>query len=121
MMVHLRFPHVLAYLSLLVISALAAMQTWPNANAMTVEEARKLAAADKAPSYALPPRTIDDITKVLEQNRPDPQKSQQLRATADQPVPAGLGGMTVEGRAGDEGRLGRSARLSPCASKNGTL
>jgi CHAT domain-containing protein len=95
MMVHLRFPHVLAYLSLLVISALAAMQTWPNANAMTVEEARKLAAADKAPSYALPPRTIDDITKVLEQNRPDPQKIQQLRATADQPVPAGLGGMTL--------------------------
>jgi CHAT domain-containing protein len=62
---------------------------------MTVEEARKLTAADKKPSYAPPPRTIDDITKVLDQNRPDPKEIEQLRHTADQPVPAGLSGMAL--------------------------
>jgi CHAT domain-containing protein len=82
---------------LLAICVVVAMELWQRhaARAMTVEEARKLTAADKTASYAPPPRTIDDITKVLEQNRPDPKKIEQLRATADQPVPAGLSGMAL--------------------------
>ena len=70
-----------------------ALAQWPSAVAMTVEEARKLAASKTA--YGPPPRTIDDISKVLEQNRPDPNKIRQLRATADQKTPPGLSGMAL--------------------------
>lgn len=59
--------------------------------AMSVEEARKVASAKK--TYNKPPRTIDDIAKVLEQNKPDPAKIEQLRKTADAPVPVNLSGM----------------------------
>ena len=59
---------------------------------MSVEEARKVAASTKK-NFATPPRTIDDIAKVLDQNKPDPVKIANLKKTADTPLPANLSGM----------------------------
>lgn len=39
-----------------------------------------------------PPRTVSDITAILDQQKPDPAKIAELTATADAPVPAGLKG-----------------------------
>ena len=61
--------------------------------AMSVEEARKVVASTKK-NFATPPRTIDDIAKVLDQNKPDPVKIANLKKTADTPLPANSGGMT---------------------------
>lgn len=61
-----------------------------------------------------PPRTVSDITAILEQQKPDPAKIAELTATADAPVPAGAKGSelaafhykrgqarTLVGRSGD--------------------
>jgi CHAT domain-containing protein len=51
------------------------------------------AVANLAPqSLVAPPRSISDITAILDQQKPDPQKIAALIAVADAPVPAGLKG-----------------------------
>jgi CHAT domain-containing protein len=47
-------------------------------------------ASDAAASLVAPPRTISDITAILEQQKPDPAAVAKLAATADAPVPAGI-------------------------------
>jgi CHAT domain-containing protein len=64
------------------------------AAAMTLEEARKIAAEQTA-QRAGPPRKIDDITQLLEQARPDPVKVRELQAIADAPAPSGPHGMEL--------------------------
>ena len=48
-------------------------------------------AKGNAPLVA-PPRTVSDITAILDQQKPDPAKIAELTATADAPVPPGLKG-----------------------------
>lgn len=43
-------------------------------------------------SLVAPPRTVSDITAILDQQKPDPARIAELTATADAPVPAGLKG-----------------------------
>ncbi|MEI7806361.1 MAG: CHAT domain-containing tetratricopeptide repeat protein [Hyphomicrobiales bacterium] len=61
---------------------------------MSLEEAKKVASVSKK-NYATPPRTIDDIAKILDQNKPDPEKIRKLRATADSQPPANLSGAAL--------------------------
>ena len=42
-----------------------------------------------APSFVAPPRTIADITAILDQEKPDPKVAAKLRAEADATPPAG--------------------------------
>ena len=50
-------------------------------------------AANRAPvSLVAPPRTVSDITAILDQQKPDPAKRAELVATADAEVPGGLKG-----------------------------
>ncbi len=42
-----------------------------------------------------PPRTVSDITAILDQQKPDAAKIAELTATADAPVPAGLKGLAL--------------------------
>ena len=50
-------------------------------------------AANRAPvSLVAPPRTVSDITAILDQQKPDPAKLAELAATADTVVPSGLKG-----------------------------
>ena len=49
-------------------------------------------ASDAKASLVAPPRTISDITAILEQQKPDPAAIAKLTATADAPAPAGMKG-----------------------------
>lgn len=54
------------------------------------------AVANLAPqSLVAPPRTVSDITAILDQQKPDPQKIADLAAKAEAPVPAGLKGVDL--------------------------
>lgn len=54
-------------------------------------DAAALAAKGPA-SLVAPPRTISDITAILDQQKPDPAKIAELTAKADAPVPSGVKG-----------------------------
>jgi CHAT domain-containing protein len=59
---------------------------------MSIEEAKKVTAAFSAGAFVPPPRTISDITAILDQQkRADPQAAAQARAKADQPPPPPTG------------------------------
>lgn len=73
---------------------LLAQQVKQPVSKMTVEQAKKIAAGAKS-SYAPPPRSIDDIAKILEQSRPDPKKVAAQIAVADAPAPAGISGFAA--------------------------
>lgn len=62
--------------------ALAACQT-----TMSVEEAKKVTAEFAGTAFVPPPRTIEDITAILDQQKPDPAAVEAARARADQPAP----------------------------------
>lgn len=54
------------------------------------------ALAQKAPaSLVAPPRTVSDITAILDQQKPDPAKIAELTEAANAPVPAGLKGTAL--------------------------
>ena len=60
---------------------------------MSVDEARRVAAQTQI--YVRPPRTIDDIAKILDQHKPDPAKIKKLLETADKKTPSNLNGMAL--------------------------
>jgi hypothetical protein len=45
----------------------------------------------QAPAFVAPPRTIADITAILDQEKPDPKVAAKMRAEADVAQPANLG------------------------------
>ncbi|MGD8371526.1 MAG: CHAT domain-containing protein [Syntrophobacterales bacterium] len=55
---------------------------------MSLEEAKEVPIFISEKSFVLPPRRIDDITNILDQNPPDPAAVQRLIATADAIPPA---------------------------------
>ena len=65
----------------------------PAVKYMSVEEARKV--ASKSAPVIHPPRSIDDITKVLNEHRPNPEAIRRLRETADKQPPSGMGGQAL--------------------------
>lgn len=72
-------------------------------------------ANDAAASLVAPPRTISDISAILDQQKPDPAEVARLTATADAAVPAGLKGADLADfyykRAQARTLLGRSDSL----------
>ena len=81
---------------------------------VSLEDARKITSSEEAQSLALPPRTIADITAVLDREKPDPAKVAAARAVADKAPPAGLDGAAAArfyfDRGTSAGELGRSAQ-----------
>ena len=69
-----------------------------DANKVSAPDAKEAAETAKAvaklapQSLVAPPRSISDITAILDQQKPDPQKIAALVAIADAPVPANLKG-----------------------------
>ena len=55
---------------------------------MSLEEAKQLSISISGQSFIPPPRRIDDVTNILDQNPPDPAAVQRLIATADAVPPA---------------------------------
>ena len=69
----------------------------PTLSALAAVAALSMAGAALAqtPAFVPPPRTIADITAILDQQKPDPAKAAALRAAADaQPAP-GLAGRAL--------------------------
>lgn len=64
-------------------------------------------------AFVAPPRTIADITAILDQEKPDPQKIARAKAAADAPPPAGANGKALAqfyyDRAAARGLLSRNA------------
>jgi len=81
---------------------------------VSLEDARKITSSEEAQSLVLPPRTIADITAVLDREKPDPAKVAAARAVADKAPPAGLDGAAAArfyfDRGTSAGELGRSAQ-----------
>ena len=81
---------------------------------VSLEDARKITSSDEGQALALPPRTIADITAILDRAKPDPAKVAAARAVADKAAPAGLEGADAArfyfDRGTSAGELGRSAQ-----------
>ena len=76
--------HVGLLLTLAVALVSSACQTGPKA--MSIEEAKQVAASFTGSSFVPPPRTINDITAILDQQkRANPEAAAAARAKADQP------------------------------------
>jgi len=54
---------------------------------MSLEEAKQVTLSVSGKSFAPPPRRIDDITNILDQNSPDPETVKRLNAIADASPP----------------------------------
>jgi hypothetical protein len=57
--------------------------------AVSIEEAKKVTASFEGQNFVAPPRSIADITAILDQQKPDPAKAASNRAAADREPPAG--------------------------------
>ncbi|HEX9464815.1 MAG TPA: CHAT domain-containing protein [Alphaproteobacteria bacterium] len=89
---------------------------------VSLEQAKQITADFQGQGFTPPPRTIADITAILDQEKPDPAKVAALRAAADAEPAAGLSDLELMNfyfnRAGAAARLGRSqqrlADLAEC-------
>ncbi len=63
---------------------------------MSLEEAKQVPVSISEKTFVPPPRRIDDVTNILDQNRPDPAAVQRLIATADAIPPAGASRLKLQ-------------------------
>jgi CHAT domain-containing protein len=59
-------------------------------------------------AFVAPPRTISDITAIIDQEKPDPSRAAKLRADADANPPAGAGSQFYVNRCQARAAIGRS-------------
>ena len=101
--------------------------------AVSLEEAKKVTPSFEDKYFVPPPRTIRDITAILDQEKlADPEAAERARAAARQPPPPGLSGLALAeffmDRAKAAGKIGgvkqniadlkEAARLSRSAPRN---
>ena len=83
-------------------------QAAPKAETPSAEDMAKAAPT----SLVAPPRTVSDITAILDQQKPDPSRTEQLQAAADAAVPDNLKGLQLADfyykRAQARAQLGRN-------------
>ncbi len=60
-----------------------------NKPAVSLEQAKQITAQFQGQGFTPPPRTIADITAILDQQKPDPAKAEAARKAADAELPAG--------------------------------
>jgi len=85
-----------------------------NKPAVSLEQAKQITAQFQGQGFTPPPRTIADITAILDQQKPDPAKAEAARKAADAEPPAGLQGIPLAQfyyergiASGDVGRIGQ--------------
>src|SRR5579863_9417622 len=81
-------PNIALPLALGLVLVLAACQ--PEKKVVSVEEAKKVTAAFEGTGFVAPPRTITDITAILDQQKPDPAERDRAIARAEAKPPSGL-------------------------------
>jgi CHAT domain-containing protein len=83
-------------------------------NGVSLDDAKRITAAMEAQGFTAPPRSIADITAVLEQAKPDLAKVAAAKVLADQQPPAGISGADAARfyfeRGTAAGDIGRSAQ-----------
>src|SRR5437762_3288377 len=86
-------------LALLLVLVVSGCQTArPIQSAMPVDEARRVAASFSGSAFVPPPRTIDDITAILDQQpRANPAAAERARARADAAPPSTDDELTLRG------------------------
>lgn len=83
-------------LALLLASAFLLTACEPdNKPAVSLEQAKQITAQFQGQGFTPPPRTIADITAILDQQKPDPAKAEAARKAADAEVPTGLQGLQL--------------------------
>jgi CHAT domain-containing protein len=101
---------------LIVLAALCSCQSQnssssDHARPLSVEDARKLTAQFQNSAFEPPPRTIDDVAAILDQQQPDPNVAKAKLKIADANPPSGLGDQALsdfyEARAQAAEDLGR--------------
>src|SRR5260221_69025 len=65
------------------IAAAIALASCRPQTSLAVEQAKQIEASFAAQTQALPPRTIGDITAILDQEKPDPALAERTLAAAD--------------------------------------
>src|SRR5215470_16469158 len=80
---------------------------------LSVDQAKQITAEFKGQSFVAPPRTVADITAVLDQYQPDPAKVAAVRATADRQPPPGLAGLEAARFYYDRGMAARERGRLP--------
>ena len=73
-------------------ASLAACQPDGSRPALNLDQARQVTAEFQGQSFVPPPRSITDITAILDQQRPDAARIADLSSMADAPPPPGLAG-----------------------------
>ena len=71
----------------------------------------------RTPGFAAPPRTIADITAILDQEKPDPAKVDEWKRTADADLPSNAEWKTYYDRSEARAQLGRTAEAVDDARK----
>ena len=64
---------------------------------MSLEEAKQVPVSISGQSFVPPPRRIDDVTNILDQNPPDPATVERLIAIADSIPPSGASRLKLQG------------------------
>jgi CHAT domain-containing protein len=78
-------------ITFVVLTAAAALSACEpdNKPAVSLEQAKQITAQFQEQGFTPPPRTIADITAILDQQKPDPAKAEAARTAADAPPPSG--------------------------------
>jgi tetratricopeptide (TPR) repeat protein len=96
----------------LLLCVVAACQPQQQAS-LSVEQAKQITTEFKGQSFVAPPRTVADITAVLDQYKPDPAKVAANRAAADRQPPEGLSGLEAARFYYDRGMAARELGRLP--------
>jgi CHAT domain-containing protein len=104
----------LAPMLALLLCALFAGDAHAQDSSLSLDDAKRITAAMEAQGFTAPPRSIADITAVLDQAKPDPAKAAAAKALADAQPPAGISGADAARfyfeRGSAAGDIGRSAQ-----------
>jgi CHAT domain-containing protein len=84
------------FLTICFLPLIVACQTGSQSNGkpevVSLEKAKQVTATFERSSFTPPPPNIEDITAVLDKEKPDPTVARKARAEADKPIPKGLTG-----------------------------
>src|SRR5712692_2257130 len=80
---------------LMLFATVVALAGCAGSGSVSLEQARQIVAQFKGQTFTPPPRTITDLTQLLDSTRPDPARIARLRAEGDAVPPTGAGDLAL--------------------------